>query len=199
MGVASLLVPLASARCSCGAWCPGRAATPATRSSGTAVGAAAVTTVADRLAGHEPDEPDDPRDRWSTTTTPARRAAASCGAGPARCAGSPARWRSAPACSPPPPGCPSRTNAKRMWEKGQRHDLGGGPLPCGGRHRRLGLHLLLEPPVHARGAGAVGAPRRAPLERALQPLHRAAAAGGRRARRVPALRADGPASASGRR
>ena len=61
MGVASLLVPLAT-----GAlvrrMVPGR-----TRAGnalvGVAVGAAAVTTVADRLAGHDADEPADPRDR----------------------------------------------------------------------------------------------------------------------------------------
>ena len=50
------------------------------------------------------------------------------------------------------------------------------------RHARLGLHLLLEPPIHAREPVHVGDPRRAPLERALQPLDGAASAGGRRAR-----------------
>ena len=62
MGVASLLVPLAAgaARAPRGAR-QGRA--PGNVLVGVAVGAAAVTTVADRLAGHELDEPDDPRDR----------------------------------------------------------------------------------------------------------------------------------------
>ena len=52
---------------------------------------------------------------------------------------------------------------------------------CAG-DRRLGLHLLLEPPVHAREPVHVGDPRRAPLERALQPVDRAAPARRRRAR-----------------
>ena len=59
MGVASLLVPLATVR-SCAAWC--RQDQAGNVIVGVAVGAAAVTTIADRLAGHE-DEPLDPRDR----------------------------------------------------------------------------------------------------------------------------------------
>ena len=71
------------------------------------------------------------------------------------------------------------------------------PRPRAGRARRcgprLGLHLLLEPPVHAREPVHVGDPRRAPLERALQPLDRAAPARRRRGRH---LRAVQPARAA---
>ena len=96
---------------------------------GTAVGAAVVTTVADRVAGHEPDEPADPRDqvvddhdpvgtdraanrrRWARRI---RRVTGPLAMGAGTLAVS--TWTTA------------RTSPARMWEKGQRRDLGDGPL-----------------------------------------------------------------------
>ncbi len=76
----------------------------------------------------------------------------------------------------------TRTAVARVWRRsGHRRDLGGGRAGRRRRHGGLGRHLLLEPPGHAREPVAVGDPRRAPLERALQPVDRAATAGGRRA------------------
>jgi sterol desaturase/sphingolipid hydroxylase (fatty acid hydroxylase superfamily) len=128
MGVASLLVPLAT-----GALVrrvvPGK-----TRAGnvivGVAVGAAAVTTIADRLAGHAHDEPLDPRDRVvedhdvpqgrgrdvRRLARKVRRVTGPVAIGAGAVAAS--AWVS------------SRTRAKRMWEKGQRHDLGGGVVPA---------------------------------------------------------------------
>ena len=63
---------------------------------------------------------------------------------------------------------------------------------------RVGRHLLLEPPPPAREPLAVGDPRRAPLERALQPLDRPAPARRRGLRGVLALRRPRPWPASGR-
>ena len=101
------------------------------------------------------------------------------------------RWRRAASRSPPR--WASRTTADRMWNR--RHRARPRPRAgCAGRgHPRLGLHLLLEPPVHAREPLHVGHPRGAPLERALQPVDRAAAAGGRRARHLRALQPAGAA------
>jgi len=96
---------------------------------GTAVGAVVATTVADRLAGHDADEPEDPRDqvvddhdppgvgrsreikRWARQV---RRVTGPVAVATGALATS--SWVS------------SRTNAKRQWEKGQRHDLGEGAL-----------------------------------------------------------------------
>ena len=128
MGVASLLVPLAT-----GALVrrlvPGK-----TRAGnvivGVAVGAAAVTTIADRLAGHELDEPLDPRDRVVEDHDiphgrgrEARRLARKV----RRVTGPVAMGAGVVAASA---WVSSRTKAKRMWEKGQRHDLGGGVAPA---------------------------------------------------------------------
>ena len=82
----------------------------------------------------------------------------------------------------------SRTSPERLWRRRLLPDLGRGPLALAAGRRRLGLHLLLEPPLHAREPLHVGHPRGAPLERALQPVHRAAPAGGRRPRHLPPLR-----------
>ena len=49
-----------------------------------------------------------------------------------------------------------RTAASRMWVKRQAHDRGRGPVAWALGHRRVGLHLLLEPPVHAREPRACG-------------------------------------------
>jgi sterol desaturase/sphingolipid hydroxylase (fatty acid hydroxylase superfamily) len=126
MGVASLVVPLAShllvQHVVPGKGRYGRALV------GTALGAAVITTVADRLAGHEVDEPDDPRDRvvddpdvpsgrgreirrWARKV---RRVTGPVAVGTGVLATT--SWVS------------SRTNPLRMWEKGQRHDRGAGPL-----------------------------------------------------------------------
>ena len=96
--------------------------------------------------------------------------------------------RSPPAvwCSPPPRA--ALTSTRRLWVKGKQRDLGTGVVPWTRGHAVVGLRLLLEPPHHARGARHVGHPRAASLQRALQPVHRAAPAGGRRVRRVGALR-----------
>ena len=106
----------------------------------------------------------------------------------------------------PPGGLGRRGGRRRRRRGGGHHGVGRRPPPrsgCGaagcsrprnraagrGRgHRRLGFHLLLEPPLHAREPVHVGRARRAPLERALQPVHRAAPTGGRCPRDLPALR-----------
>jgi sterol desaturase/sphingolipid hydroxylase (fatty acid hydroxylase superfamily) len=97
---------------------------------GTAAGAAAVTTLADRLAGHEADEPDDPRDRVVDDHDP------SGPVGPRRTV---RRWarKVRRVTGPVAVGTgtlaftswsANRTSATRMWRKGQRRDLGNGPL-----------------------------------------------------------------------
>src|SRR5690606_9362259 len=53
-------------------------------------------------------------------------------------------------------------------EAGTEARPGHGAAGLAGRAGGLGRHLLLEPPADARDPGALGAPRRAPLERALQ-------------------------------
>jgi sterol desaturase/sphingolipid hydroxylase (fatty acid hydroxylase superfamily) len=129
MGVASLLVPLAT-RVVVRRLVPGR-----TRAGSALValglGAAVVTTVSDRLAGHDADEPADPRDRVledhdvpggggrarrRRLARKVRRITGPVALGAGMVAAS--AWVA------------DRTSAKRMWEKGQRHDLGGGPLPA---------------------------------------------------------------------
>jgi sterol desaturase/sphingolipid hydroxylase (fatty acid hydroxylase superfamily) len=126
MGVASLVVPLVSHRLVRHV-VPGKGRY-ARALIGTALGAALATTVADRLAGHEPDEPADPRDwvvadhetpqetgrevrRWARKV---RRVTGPVAVGTGMVAAS--AWVT------------SRTSPARMWEKGQRHDWGGGPL-----------------------------------------------------------------------
>ncbi|MEQ1786460.1 MAG: sterol desaturase family protein [Acidimicrobiales bacterium] len=126
MGVGSLVLPLASHLLirhvvpGKGRWANALLA--------TAAGAVVATTVADRLAGHDPDEPSDPRDRvvddhdtppnrghqvrrWARKV---RRVTGPLAVGTGMVATS--AWVT------------SRTNPLRMWEKGQRHDRGGGPV-----------------------------------------------------------------------
>jgi sterol desaturase/sphingolipid hydroxylase (fatty acid hydroxylase superfamily) len=127
MGVGSLLVPLASAavlrHVVPGKGRYGRALVGLTGAS------VAVTTVADWVAGHEPDEPPDARDQVVDDHDPAPNAPH----GAAR------RWarRVRRVTGPIAVGAgvvaastwvASRTNPQRMWEKGQHHDRGGGPL-----------------------------------------------------------------------
>jgi len=126
MGVASLMVPLAS-HLLVQHVVPGKGKY-AKALVGTAVGAAVATTIADRLAGHEPQEPEDPRDRvvadpdvphgrgrevqrWARKV---RRVSGPVAVGTGVVAAS--AWVS------------SRTSPVRMWKKGRRHDRGGGPL-----------------------------------------------------------------------
>ena len=129
MGLASLLVPLTS-HLLVQHVVPGKGRY-ARALVGTAVGAVVATTIADRLAGHEVDEADDPRDR--VVDDPDVPAA------PGRQVG---RWarRVRRITGPVAVGAgvvaasawvTSRTNAVRMWEKGQHRDLGGGPLAWG--------------------------------------------------------------------
>lgn len=124
MGVASLVVPLAShllvQRVVPGQGRFGKALV------GAAVGAAVVTTVADVVAG--PSSPDeDPRDHVAAAVAPdesrsrrrrradrVRRVTGPVAIGAGVVATS--AWVT------------SRTNARRMWEKGRHRDLGGGPL-----------------------------------------------------------------------
>jgi sterol desaturase/sphingolipid hydroxylase (fatty acid hydroxylase superfamily) len=126
MGVASLVVPLVShllvQHVVPGKGRFGRALV------GTAIGAAAVTTVADRLAGSEVDEPEDPRDRVvDDPDLPAGR-----GREVRRWARKVRRVSGPVAVSTgvlaTTSWLSSRTNPLRMWEKGQRHDRGAGPL-----------------------------------------------------------------------
>jgi sterol desaturase/sphingolipid hydroxylase (fatty acid hydroxylase superfamily) len=124
MGVASLVVPLAAhllvRRLVPGAGRYGKVLV------GTAVGAAAITTLADRVAGSTPHDELDPRDqvaepaaaeprrRWRRRADRLRRVTGPVAVGTGVLAV--ASWTS------------SRTNAWRMWERGQARDLGGGPL-----------------------------------------------------------------------
>ena len=160
----------------------------------TAVGAAAVTTVADVVARRGADRLQPRATRPVPGASGASRTAAR------RCAG-------AGEASATRPAGPQGRNVGRGHRGGRRrrgdhHDVGVADhrradveAPCGARPRPrsargrrrgagLGLHLLLEPPVHAREPVHVGDPRGAPLERALQPLDRAAAARRRRVRHV---------------
>ena len=108
MGVASLLVPLATHRLV-------RHVVPGKGRFGrllvgVALGAAAVTTVADRLAGHEPAEPGEAQGGARRV----RRISGPVAVGTGVVAT--AAWVS------------DRTSPARLWEKGVRHDRGGGPL-----------------------------------------------------------------------
>ena len=127
MGVGSLLMPLAVdvvvRRILPGRGRHGRALV------GTAVAAAVVTTVADRLAGHDTAEAADARDRVVHDHDPAPsadRRRVRCWARKVRRVTGPvavatgtlavSTWTQ------------DRTSPKRMWQKGQRHDRGQGPL-----------------------------------------------------------------------
>jgi sterol desaturase/sphingolipid hydroxylase (fatty acid hydroxylase superfamily) len=113
MGVGSLVLPLAShaliRHVVPGKGRYGRALV------GTVLTAAAVTTVADRLAGPAPDalagEPEPAVRRWARRI---RRISGPVAVGTGMVAAS--AWVG------------SRTNPAVMWEKGQRHDRGSGPL-----------------------------------------------------------------------
>ena len=130
---------------------------------------------------------------------PGRHAARASGGGPGRWPRSARRWRSRPAAwRSPPRGCRSSTSAT-MWPRRLVRDLGTGPVALGAailgwdfiyywNHR-----FMHTQPVH------VGDPRGAPLERAVQPLDRAASARRRRARHLRAVRAAVPRRVSGRR
>ena len=113
---------------------------------------------------------------------------------------SPRSRHRAPLGEAEPLGTAHRRQHRRRRDRRDGHhrcvDLGGAHLgaaavqqACAARHgwrsagarrrgARLGLHLLLEPPHPAREPVPVGDPRRAPLERALQPVDRAASAVG---------------------
>ena len=94
-----------------------------------------------------------------------------------------------------------RPGADRHHRVPQRHAASvgeGSSSRPGDRRRRLdggtgrvGLRVLLEPPVHARGAGmwAIHVPHHS--SQRLQPGHRAASAGRRRVRRVGAVQRPG--------
>lgn len=125
MGVGSLLVPLV-AHVVVPHITPGRGRFGRVLV-GTALAAAATTTIADRLAGHDLGEPDDPRDRVvddhdpgpTDTRREVRRWARRVRrvSGPAAVATgtlATASWTQ------------SRTGPHRMWETGQRRDLGNG-------------------------------------------------------------------------
>ncbi|MFZ6005005.1 MAG: sterol desaturase family protein [Actinomycetota bacterium] len=125
MGVGSLVVPIA-AHLLVRHVVPGKGRY-AKALVGTAIAAAAVTTVADRLAGHDADEPEDPRDRVVDDHDPAA-------ADPSRQV---RRWaRKVRRVSGPVAVATGglalttwtqhRTSATRMWQKGQRHDRGNG-------------------------------------------------------------------------
>ena len=96
---------------------------------GTALGAAVATTVADRLAGHDADEPDDPRDQvvedHDPTGSGRRREVQRWARRVRRVTGPVAIATGTLATST---WVASRTNATRQWQKGRRHDLGRGPL-----------------------------------------------------------------------
>ena len=135
---ASLAMGVASLSCRWPATCSPRHVVPGKGRFGkalvgTAAAAAVVTTVADRLAGADADDPDDPRDQRRRRPRPraghARPLAAPLG--PQGATGRRTGRRSPRRCWPRPPWITSRTNAWRMWEKGQRHDLGDGPLAWG--------------------------------------------------------------------
>jgi sterol desaturase/sphingolipid hydroxylase (fatty acid hydroxylase superfamily) len=123
MGVASLLVPLAS-HLVVQHVVPGKGRY-ARALVGSAIGAALATTVADVVAGPSPVE-EDPRDQVAATPADAGRSRWRRRADRVRRVTGPvaigagvvvaAAWVT------------DRTNAWRMWEKGRHRDLGGGPL-----------------------------------------------------------------------
>lgn len=127
MGVGSLLVPLA-AHVIVPRFTPGKGRFGRLLV-GTAIGAAVVTTIADRLAGHEADEPDDPRDRVVDDHDPAatdpRHAMRQRARRVRRVSGPVAVATGTLAVSS---WTQSRTSPSRMWAKGKRHDRGEGPL-----------------------------------------------------------------------
>jgi sterol desaturase/sphingolipid hydroxylase (fatty acid hydroxylase superfamily) len=125
MGVASLVVPLAS-HLLVQHVVPGKGRY-AKLLVGTAVGAAVATTVADRLAGHDADEPADPRDQVVEDHDPV-------GSGRSR---EVRRWARKVRRVTGPVAVATgtlattswlsqRTSPWRLWEKGQRHDRGEG-------------------------------------------------------------------------
>jgi sterol desaturase/sphingolipid hydroxylase (fatty acid hydroxylase superfamily) len=125
LGVASLVVPLAS-HLLVQHVVPGKGRY-AKLLVGTAVGAAVATTVADRLAGHDADEPADPRDQVVEDHDPV-------GSGRSR---EVRRWARKVRRVTGPVAVATgtlattswlsqRTSPWRLWEKGQRHDRGEG-------------------------------------------------------------------------
>jgi sterol desaturase/sphingolipid hydroxylase (fatty acid hydroxylase superfamily) len=96
---------------------------------GTAIGAAVATTVADRLAGHDVDEPDDPRDRvvddHDPAVTDSRREVRRWARRVRRVGGPVAVATGTLAVTS---WTQTRTSPSRMWAKGQRHDRGEGAL-----------------------------------------------------------------------
>ncbi|MEO7430023.1 MAG: sterol desaturase family protein, partial [Acidimicrobiales bacterium] len=127
MGVGSLLVPLA-AHLVVPHLVPGKGRYGKALVS-TALGAALVTTVADRLAGHDADEADDPRDRvvddHDPSGTGSRREVRRWARKVRRVTGPVAVGTGALAVAS---WTQSRTGPHRMWEKGRRHDRGEGAL-----------------------------------------------------------------------
>ena len=123
-------------------------------------------------------------DGSSTNGQAPAEAATRSSSGPGSSPGTADRRRSSPAVSPSRPAVGSATRPKRVWAS-PRPDPGPGrpaSSPPSADDRGLGLHLLLEPPAHARVPLPVGHPRRAPQLRAVQPVDRPAPAGGRLAR-----------------
>ena len=174
MGVGSLAVPVCQYL--------GRALVPGKGRFGRALlagGAAAVvaTSVADRIVRRRP--ADDPR----PSTRRARQVAQVGGVASVVAAGLAVTT-----------GAAHLGSVDRHWQRGRARDLGRGPLPwavalVGWDLAYYWNHRFMhEVPAH------VGHPRRAPLQRALQPLHRPAPAGRQRVRGLGALRAAWPAS-----
>ena len=209
MGVGSLVAPLVMPKL-LGPLVPGKGKHGKVLVA-TAAGAVALTTVADvvaRLAEPDPgsagtvatgssDRPGAPEDGPEPLPAPnrrGRRRAARLARRVAGAAGVAAIVAGGVAITST---WASRTTMDRMWKRRRIRDLGAGPLALAAAVLGLGLRLLLEPPVHAREPLPVGDPRRAPLERALQPVDRAAPAGRRRLRGVRALQPALPCSGSG--
>lgn len=131
MGVASLVVPLASHLLARHV-VPGKGRY-AKVLVGTAAGAAVVTTVADLLAGPDPTDPSDPRDRVVAAQEAAPASARWARRRDRR------RWADRVRRVTGPVAVAAgtlvgttwladRTSATRLWEKGQRVDRGSGPL-----------------------------------------------------------------------
>ena len=160
---------------SCSRRSPRARAATARRSSAPAAAAVAVTTVADLVA----------RRAEHARTSGCAPGAARCASARRRRRGRHRRRRDHHDGGGTPD---ARTDVEAT--RGGR-DLGSGPWRPLAAILGVGLHLLLEPPVHAREPVHVGDPRRAPLERALQPVDRAAAARRRRVRHVRAVRPPG--------
>jgi sterol desaturase/sphingolipid hydroxylase (fatty acid hydroxylase superfamily) len=125
MGVASLLVPLVTARLARHV-VPGRGRYGRLLV-GTAAGAAAVTTLADLLAGHDADEPADPRDQVvaDNDPPPSRRRWLSHRARQVRRVTGPLAVSAGALATTT--WLADRTDPERMWDAGGRErDLGGG-------------------------------------------------------------------------